>query len=115
MKQVMSDGPGLISHRQEMDLGESLPEDIKADCAGEYRFPSAYEKLLIDVIKGNQTYFVRDDEIFAAWKWIDGVRTAWDEAELPMQTYSAGGKGPSAADSLLEHPSHSWSDVKGAI
>ncbi|MBV1901016.1 MAG: glucose-6-phosphate dehydrogenase [Kordiimonadaceae bacterium] len=115
MKQVMSDGAGLISHRQEMDLGESLPEDIKADSAGEYRFPSAYEKLLIDVIKGNQTYFVRDDEIFAAWKWIDGVRAAWAEAELPMQNYSAGGKGPSAADALLEHPSHAWSDVKGAV
>lgn len=114
MKQLMSEDANLISHRQQMDLGTSYSADMMLDSAGERRLPSAYEKLLIDVIKGNQTYFVRDDEIFAAWKWIDGVRKAWSEAELPMQTYTAGGKGPNAAEKLLEHSSHKWTDVKGA-
>ena len=37
----------------------------------------AYERLLLDALNGNQTLFVRDDEVEAAWRWIDSISAAW--------------------------------------
>ena len=42
--------------------------------------PEAYERLLLDVIRGSQTLFMRRDELEAAWRWIDPIRNAWDAA-----------------------------------
>jgi glucose-6-phosphate 1-dehydrogenase len=53
-----------------------------------------YEKLLGEVIKGNQTFFVRDDEIMASWKWIDAIRDAWTTTDQEMKTYISGSNGP---------------------
>ena len=43
----------------------------------------AYERLLIDIIRGNPTWFMRRDEVAAAWEWIDPIRAAWDEYLRP--------------------------------
>ena len=72
------------------------------------RIPDAYEKLLGDVMQGNQSYFVRHDEIMASWAWIDGIRKAWAETEFDMQEYAAGSMGPKASDDLLAAMDHSW-------
>jgi glucose-6-phosphate 1-dehydrogenase len=61
----------------------------------------AYERLLLDALNGNQTLFVRDDEVEAAWRWIDSVSAAWREAETPVQAYPAGSWGPAAARDFL--------------
>ena len=44
------------------------------------RNPDAYERLLLDVIRGNQTLFMRRDEVEAAWRWIDPIREAWERS-----------------------------------
>ncbi len=58
------------------------------------RIAKAYEVLILDIIKGQQTYFVRGDEIMASWKWIDKIRSVWEKTAMPMSYYKAGSKGP---------------------
>src|SRR5690606_17507312 len=61
----------------------------------------AYERLMIDALKGDQTLFVRDDEVEAQWRWIDSISAAWKEAATPVQDYPAGSWGPAAAAGFL--------------
>lgn len=61
----------------------------------------AYERLLVDALRGNQTLFVRDDEIEAAWKWIDSVEQAWTQTKAPVIEYPAGSWGPPGAEAFL--------------
>ena len=68
----------------------------------------AYERLLLDLIEGDQTLFVRRDEVEAQWQWIDAVRALWAEQELKPQAYTAGSWGPSAAIALIERDGASW-------
>jgi len=72
------------------------------------RIPDAYEKLLGDVVSGNQACFVRHDEIIASWRWIDGIRRAWAETGAEMHSYPAGSMGPEASDDLLARSGHKW-------
>ena len=41
------------------------------------RFPDAYERLLMDTVRGNATLFMRRDEVEAAWSWVDPILEAW--------------------------------------
>ncbi|MGV8960391.1 MAG: glucose-6-phosphate dehydrogenase [Stenotrophomonas sp.] len=61
----------------------------------------AYERLLLDAFNGNPALFVRDDEVRAAWAWIDSVSDAWKSAALPLQPYPAGSWGPPQAHAFL--------------
>src|SRR5690606_40747367 len=61
----------------------------------------AYERLLVDALKGNQTLFVRDDEVEAAWAWIDSISAAWASAATPVLPYPAGSWGPGEAQRFL--------------
>jgi glucose-6-phosphate 1-dehydrogenase len=74
------------------------------------RAPDAYERLLLDVIRGNQTLFMRRDEVEAAWEWIDPIMAAWDDINQPMRTYTAGTWGPSQAIALIERDGRTWND-----
>ncbi|WP_370275307.1 glucose-6-phosphate dehydrogenase [Hyphomonas atlantica] len=68
----------------------------------------AYERLLLDLVEGDQTLFVRRDEVEAQWNWIDGIRETWDEANITPKTYTAGSWGPSAAIALAERDGVTW-------
>ena len=70
----------------------------------------AYERLLLDLIEGDQTLFVRRDEVEAQWDWIDAIRAAWAEAGRTPRPYTAGSWGPSAAIALAERDGVSWHD-----
>ena len=70
----------------------------------------AYERLLLDLIEGDQTLFVRRDEVEAQWEWIDAIRAAWREAGREPKPYTAGSWGPSAAIALAERDGVSWHD-----
>ena len=70
----------------------------------------AYERLLLDLIEGDQTLFVRRDEVEAQWEWIDQIRQLWADNELTPKTYSAGTWGPSAAIALAERDGVTWHD-----
>lgn len=73
------------------------------------RYPDAYERLLMDVVRGNLSLFMRRDEVEAAWKWVDGILAAWEETQQRTELYSAGSEGPAEADELLSGSGHKWS------
>ncbi|MDP2120684.1 MAG: glucose-6-phosphate dehydrogenase [Hoeflea sp.] len=72
------------------------------------RNPDAYERLLLDVIRCNQTLFMRRDEVEAAWNWVDPILTAWQETGQSVQPYTAGTWGPSQAIALIERDGRTW-------
>lgn len=75
------------------------------------RNPDAYERLVLDVVRGNQTLFMRRDEVEAAWAWIDPILDAWQQAVEPPKPYTAGTWGPSAAIALIERDGRTWADA----
>ena len=68
----------------------------------------AYERLLLDLIEGDPTLFVRRDEVEAQWQWIDSLIAGWHEAEVKAVPYAAGNWGPSSAIALIERDGASW-------
>lgn len=80
-------GPGGYRYKPislELDYLDSFDE----------RLPDAYERLIIDVIRGNQTLFMSEDELEAAWKWIETVTTNWENKNVQNILYNAGTMGP---------------------
>ena len=78
------------------------------DSSGESRIADAYERLFLEVIKGDQWLFVSRDEIEASWRWCDQLLDSWAEKNVGTKTYSAGTWGPSKADMLMEKDQRSW-------
>ena len=72
--------------------------------------PTAYERLLLDVIRANSTLFMRLDEVEAAWNWADVILKGWEEEIVPMKGYHAGTDGPSASMHLIARDGRSWHD-----
>ncbi len=70
----------------------------------------AYERLLMDVIRGNQTLFMRRDEVAAAWAWIDPIRAAWEQYQYSPKSYTAGTWGPGAANALISKDGLRWNE-----
>jgi glucose-6-phosphate 1-dehydrogenase len=102
--QILSKQPGLEGVRlREVPLELSLPKD---ESGGRTRI--AYERLLLDALKGNTTLFVRRDEVEAAWHWIDGIQNSWRSTRQLVKPYPAGTWGPTAAIALTERHGHSW-------
>ena len=74
------------------------------------RTPAAYERLLLDVFRNNQTLFMRRDEIEAAWQWIDRIQKGWKgRSDVPF-TYESGSWGPQEASELVVRDGRSWHD-----
>jgi glucose-6-phosphate 1-dehydrogenase len=63
--------------------------------------PEAYERLLLDAMRGDATLFTRDDEVEAQWAFIDPIFEGWKTQKAPLATYDAGSWGPKEADALL--------------
>jgi glucose-6-phosphate 1-dehydrogenase len=71
--------------------------------------PEAYERLLLDAMRGDQTLFTRTDEVEAAWKLVDGILKVTEAQDGPTPfAYPAGTWGPSESDELLAQSGHSW-------
>jgi glucose-6-phosphate 1-dehydrogenase len=105
---VMAKEPGL--DRDGIRLRE-VPLDLSLTSAfGNTRRRIAYERLLLDFIEGDQTLFVRRDEVDAQWEWIDRIREAWAADGMGPRPYAAGVWGPSAAIALTERDGVSWHD-----
>ena len=105
---VMAKSPGLDRggvRLREVPLDISMPNAF----AGAKR-RIAYERLLLDLIEGDQTLFVRRDEVEAQWHWIDAIRAGWAENGLDPKTYTAGSWGPSSAIALVERDGVTWHD-----
>src|SRR3954468_10815183 len=64
--------------------------------------PEAYERLILDAMRGDATLFTRNDEVIAQWSIIDPILKAWKEYDdEPLHTYASGSRGPEAADELI--------------
>jgi glucose-6-phosphate 1-dehydrogenase len=106
--QLMAKTPGL--DRDGIRLRE-VPLNLGlANAFADHRRRIAYERLLLDLIEGDPTLFVRRDEVEAQWQWIDGVRQALGEAGAKPETYKAGSWGPAAAKKLTKGSGVSWDD-----
>ena len=68
----------------------------------------AYERLLLDAILGDQTLFMRRDEVEAAWRWTDSIIEGWQETNMEIKSYNAGTQGPGAATALLAIDGRNW-------
>ncbi|WP_375646154.1 glucose-6-phosphate dehydrogenase [Bartonella sp. AA56HLJMS] len=88
-----------------------IPLDMSFASAFSERNPDAYERLLMDVIRGDQTLFMRRDEVEAAWRWIDPIIEGWEEIKQPVHSYNAGSWGPSASMSLMERDGRIWNNL----
>jgi glucose-6-phosphate 1-dehydrogenase len=103
---VMAKEPGL--DRAGIELKQvDLDVSLTAAFAGTRR-RIAYERLLLDLLDGDTTLFVRRDEIEAAWTWIDSIHNAWASTATQCKPYTAGSWGPSAAIALIERDGASW-------
>ena len=78
------------------------------DSSGDARIADAYERLFLEVMKGDQWLFVSRDEIEASWQWCDELLDAWRDKKVPTKSYSAGSWGPSKAELLIESDNRSW-------
>jgi len=99
-------GPGGIRLRPvSLDLSYATTFD--------QRSPDAYERLVMDVIKGDPTLFMRRDEVEAAWTWVEPILQRWASLDERPQKYPAGTAGPTAAHTLLERDGRSWVESDG--
>lgn len=72
------------------------------------RYPDAYERLLMEVLRGNPALFMRRDEVETAWHWIDGIIAGWEAARHKVERYVAGSWGPAASSLLLDRDGREW-------
>ncbi len=105
---LMNKAPGLDEKGMRL---QSLP--LSLSLARSYAGPGArrriaYEPLLLEILNGITTLFVRRDEVEEAWAWVDGVAEAWEEAGLLPKPYAAGAWGPAGAFALIERIERAW-------
>jgi glucose-6-phosphate 1-dehydrogenase len=87
--------------------------DISFEKAFSMRYPDAYERLLMDTVRGNATLFMRRDEVEAAWSWVEPILEAWEASGEKPRPYSAGSWGPTASIALIERDGRTWHEELG--
>ncbi|WP_136659675.1 glucose-6-phosphate dehydrogenase [Nitratireductor sp. XY-223] len=102
---IKDPGPGGMRLRH-------VPLDMSFAASFGVRNPDAYERLLMDVIRCNQTLFMRRDEVEAAWQWVDPILSAWEETDQPCHGYTAGTSGPTNAIALIERDGRTWHESR---
>jgi glucose-6-phosphate 1-dehydrogenase len=98
-------GPGGLRLR-------AVPLNLAFADAFKDRYPDAYERLLMDVVRGNPSLFMRRDEVDAAWAWIDTIQAAWRQTEMKPEIYPAGSWGPLNGALMLARENRSWHDIE---
>jgi glucose-6-phosphate 1-dehydrogenase len=76
--------------------------------SSDIRRAEAYERLLMDVIKGRLTHFMRRDELEAAWTWVEPILSGWRELDDKPRGYAAGSWGPAASSALMARENLCW-------
>ncbi|HCB49622.1 MAG TPA: glucose-6-phosphate dehydrogenase [Chloroflexi bacterium] len=80
-----------------------------ADSFGAMSIPDAYERLLLDILKGDPSLFTRGDAIELAWGLVDNILEGWQlESAPPLKIYEPGTWGPEASDKLIQHDGYNW-------
>jgi len=89
-------------------LPVSLNLDLQQAIAG--RRAEAYERLLVDVIRGRLTHFMRCDELEAAWTWVEPILDGWKALGDKPRSYTAGTYGPAASSALMAREGMLWAE-----
>lgn len=108
---IMNKVPGLTSTGS-MGLQKSKLDLSFSEEFAEQRIADAYEKLLLEVMIGNQALFVRRDEVEQAWTWVDSIIKAWNSTSEGPEQYQAGTWGPVSSIGLLAKEGRSWYESK---
>jgi len=94
----------LIDVPLDMSFAETLdPEDVE--------HVDAYERLIMDVIRGNQTLFMRGDEVEAAWAWTDPIINGWVTRNDVPKPYDHGTTGPTDAEDMMRRDGRKWRKI----
>ncbi|MEO0487671.1 MAG: glucose-6-phosphate dehydrogenase [Pseudomonadota bacterium] len=104
---IKEPGPGgmrLVNVPLDMTFAEALGPDAE-------EAPEAYERLVMDVIRGNQTLFMRGDEVEAAWSWTDPIIEGWKARGDVPKPYEPGSAGPIDAHALLHRDGRAWREL----
>lgn len=105
---IKEPGPGgmrLLDVPLDMSFAEALGPEAEA--------PDAYERLIMDVIRGDQTLFMRGDEVEAAWAWTDPLIEGWTEGGDAPKAYDIGSTGPEDAAVLMHREGRRWRELRG--
>ena len=86
----------------------SLPLNLSFSDTYQIRYPDAYERLLMEVLRGNPTLFMHREEVERAWEWIDGIIDSWQQSGMKPQDYVAGTWGPTDSVRLLDRDGREW-------
>ncbi len=103
---IKEPGPGgmrLTEVPLDMTFAEALGD--------EFEVPDAYERLIMDVIRGDQTLFMRGDEVEAAWEWIDPIIAGWETAGTRPSPYDSGSSGPEDSLMLMHRDGRRWREI----
>ncbi|MEV8465358.1 glucose-6-phosphate dehydrogenase [Fluviibacterium sp. DFM31] len=106
---IKEPGPGgmrLVDVPLDMTFSEILGVKLKD-------IPDAYERLIMDVIRGNQTLFMRGDEVEAAWAWSDPIIETWENGDQQPDGYDSGSAGPESALELIHRDGRRWRELRG--
>lgn len=108
MSKVPGLGENLALHESKLDLNFN-------NLFNTPRIADAYERLLLEVMLGNQYLFVSREEIEQAWKWIDEIKNSWDAESAPLHTYPSGTWGPEEVRKLFNGQAHIWDERNAAL
>jgi len=86
----------------------SLPLNLSFTETYPRRYPDAYERLLMEVLRGNPALFMHREEVERAWQWIDGIIESWQDRRMKTQDYVAGTWGPTDSVRLLDRDGREW-------
>ncbi len=104
---IKEPGPGgmrLMDVPLDMSFAETLGDEVDD-------IPDAYERLVMDVIRGDQTLFMRGDEVEAAWAWVDPIIKGWQDRGDQPKLYDAGSSGPEDALMLMHREGRRWREI----
>jgi glucose-6-phosphate 1-dehydrogenase len=102
--QIKEPGPGGLRV-------QSVPLNLSYSNTFTIRYPDAYERLLMDVVRGNLALFMRKDEVEAAWAWVDQIIGAWEAAGTEPYPYTAGSDGPTQAALMMDRDDRQWRNI----
>lgn len=103
LNKVPGIGKGIKLQKTLLDLSFS-------DAFHTKRVADAYERLILETMLGNQSLFIRRDEVERAWQWIDTIQDAWARSNEPPRQYPAGTWGPVASVALLARDGREWEE-----
>jgi glucose-6-phosphate 1-dehydrogenase len=105
---IKEPGPGgmrLVDVPLDMTFSEALGPEAEV-------VTDAYERLIMDVIRGNQTLFMRGDEVEAAWDWTDPIIDGWEACGDRPESYDSGSAGPEDSLALMHQDGRRWREIR---